>query len=101
MPEDDENIMVGLSLIKRELGPEPTAMLDVPLGGPDPVIVISVGMDTPNLIDLHMQVSGFPSDQMVIDLLRTIAEHMETQPSSCISDDGVEVRGPLKEADGT
>lgn len=105
MPEEtdqDGPVRMGLSVTWRELGPVPTAMVQIPLGGPDPALIVTLDFDSdPSTCMIEMSVSGFPSEEATIELLHAIATHMETMPSTRITNDGVEYHDPTHKAEGT
>lgn len=105
MPEETEDngaIQMGLSVTWRELGPAPTAVVQIPLGGPDPALIVTLDFDSdPQTCMIEMSVSGFPSEEATIELLRAIATHMETMPSTRITNDGVEYHDPTRKAEDT
>lgn len=103
MPDEETNetLMMSLSIEWRDEGPEPTAIMSVPLGGPEPVVIIGLDFVPPNIAEVKVSVSGFPNQEALSDLFRALADHMETVPATVISADGVEYREPLNKGETT
>lgn len=98
---EEAPLMMGLHITWRQYGDEPSAIVNIPLGGSEPVILIGFNFDEDAIIGVRMDVTGVPDAVTLIDLLKSIAEHMETQESFVMSNDGVEYNEPLRKEQGT
>lgn len=96
--EQPATLQVGLELTLRSPAGEPTHMLHLPVGGPQPVIVIGINMDSydDGKVDMVMDATGFRDPSMLCSVLEGVVEHMKTTAYDVIDSTGVQHVDPIE-----
>ncbi len=92
------SIQVGLELTLRTPANEPTHVMHLPVGGPQPLIVIGIDMDNydEGQVDMVMDATGFRDPEMLCSVLEGVVEHMKTTAYDVLDSNGVQHVDPIK-----
>lgn len=103
MSDDGKVMRMGLHVTQRPYGSNDTELKVLRLGGQRTLVLVELEFkDDPDgvpRVNVHVDATGCPDDEALIELFHGIAEHMETQPSVHYTEDGVEAKEPLRKAD--
>lgn len=99
--KEPEHFVIDLQLRSWALSDKPTSAVEVPLGGPNPMVVVAIRMDPADdkgevQFHVQMETSGFRDTEMMIEVMRELLNHMETTPYNSIEADGVTRHEPMK-----
>lgn len=85
-----DGISLGVEVTMRGYHRDPMEMALVPLGGREPVILMTFDLSKPDLVDMKMDATGFRDQNMLLDVLSSLVKTMQTMPYTLMNGEGVE-----------